>query len=161
MIIDDDVDIVTITRTFLEHCGFDVITGHSGEEALQRIQDARPDVVLLDVMMPKMDGFWLCRVLKADPALAHVPVVFLTARDDAASRTEARQSGGAAYIAKPFDLDDLEGTLRDLVAKPDRAALESALDGRLDLGQSRAMLAKLSDAELAVLLERVNAALAS
>ncbi len=119
MIVDDDADIVAIASTFLTRRGFRVTQGSSGEEALARIQDARPDLVMLDVMMPKMDGFWLCRVLKAEPALADVPVIFLTARDDAEARAEARRSGGVGYIVKPFDLDELEDTIRDLLSQAD------------------------------------------
>lgn len=159
MIIDDDVDIVTITSTFLMRRGFDVITGYSGKDALAQIQQVRPDLILLDVMMPKMDGFWLCRVLKADPQLRDVPIMFLSARDDAEARAEARQSGGTAYVAKPFDLDDLECTIRDLLTHADKDALLAALDGRLRLGPHREILAKLSAAELSVLLDRVDAAL--
>lgn len=159
MIIDDDRDIVAIASAFLARRGFEVVSGHSGEDALAHIREARPHVILLDVMMPKMDGFWLCRVLKADAELADVPVLFLSARDDAAARNEARQSGGVEYVTKPFDLDDLESILRGVLSRTNKTSLIDQLDRRLGLGPHREMLVKLSAADLALLLDRVDAAL--
>jgi len=159
LIIDDDADIVVITKAFFERRGFHVVTGLSGEDALNRVKSVRPQVVILDVMMPQMDGFWLCRVLKSDPEFERVPVIFLSARDDQAARDEARKSGGALYLSKPFDLDDLENHVRSLLAQTEKSALVAALDKRLHLGDRAAMLGKLSAGDLQTLLERVDAAL--
>jgi len=161
MIIDDDRDIVSVTQSFLQRCGFSVVAAHSGGDALAAIRANRPSVVLCDVMMPNMDGFWLCRVLKAETDLAHIPVIFVSARDDAAARAEARKSGGTAYLTKPFDLGDLERLIRDHAVKSDKAALIEQLDARLRLGQERTMLAKLSQHELQILLDRIDAARSS
>ncbi len=108
LIVDDDKDILDITRDFLEAQGYNVLQAGSGKEALKKTHASEPDLILLDVMMPKMDGFWLCRVMKSDPKFQHIPIIFLTARDDAQSRIEGQKCGGDDYLSKPFDLDALD-----------------------------------------------------
>ena len=108
LIVDDDEDILQATSDFLEDRGYKIYQAGTGKEALKRTHESKPDLILLDVMMPKMDGFWLCRVMKSDPKLQHIPIIFLTARDDAQSRLEGQKCGGDDYLTKPFDLDALE-----------------------------------------------------
>lgn len=108
LIVDDDRDILDITCDFLEAQGYKVLQADSGKEALKKTHASKPDLILLDVMMPRMDGFWLCRVMKSDPELQNIPIIFLTAKDDAQSRIEGQKSGGDDYLTKPFDLDALD-----------------------------------------------------
>ena len=108
LIVDDDEDILHVTSDFLEARGYKVYQAGSGKEALKITRKLKPSLILLDVMMPKMDGFWLCRVMKSDPKLQHIPIIFLTAKDDAQSRMEGQKCGGDDYLTKPFDLDALD-----------------------------------------------------
>lgn len=115
LLVDDDADIRTVTRAALLRAGFAVEPVGSGEEALVAVRRSRPDVVLLDWMMPGLDGLDTYRRLRTDPATAKIPVVFLTA----ASHTDAVQRGlslgAAGCITKPFDALSLGDTLRRLL----------------------------------------------
>jgi DNA-binding response OmpR family regulator len=100
--VDDDENILNLERAILAQEGFEVIAATGAREALQAIETRSVDLVLLDVVMPEMDGFELCRHIKADPRFKNVPVVFLTARGGGESLAEGFESGGVMYIRKPF-----------------------------------------------------------
>jgi CheY-like chemotaxis protein len=103
LLAEDEPDVRLIARLSLKKAGFTVVTVGNGLEVLQRVAEERPDVVLLDWMMPDMDGYETCRRLKADPATAAVPVVFLTARVQEAEVARAMALGAVGCIGKPFD----------------------------------------------------------
>lgn len=110
---DDEEDIRTIAGVTLRHLGgWDVVDAASGEEAVATARSARPDAVMLDVMMPGMDGPATLAALRADPSTAGIPVVFLTAKVQATERRRLEDLGAAGVIAKPFD----PTTLADQVA---------------------------------------------
>jgi DNA-binding response OmpR family regulator len=114
--VDDDENILNLEKAILSQEGFAVISATSAKEALQVIQGASIDLILLDIVMPEMDGFELCRQLKTDPRFKDVPVVFLTARGGGEALAEGFESGGAMYIRKPFTAAKLlavVGTLLD------------------------------------------------
>jgi DNA-binding response OmpR family regulator len=100
--VDDDENILNLERAILAQEGFEVIGATGAREALRAIEGKSVDLVLLDVVMPEMDGFELCRQIKADPRFKNVPVVFLTARGGGESLAEGFESGGVMYIRKPF-----------------------------------------------------------
>ena len=113
LIIDDDRDLLQLVRRTLEFtAGWEVTTAGSGTAGLELARSATPDVILLDVMMPEMDGYEVCRRLKADPATAPVPIVLLTARRDLNERRLA-DSGAAGVVFKPFQPRDLAQQVRD------------------------------------------------
>ena len=116
LLAEDEPDVQLIARLALERAGFAVITATSGLEVIGRVAEERPDVILLDWMMPDMDGFETCRQLKADPATADIPVVFLTARVQEAEVARAMALGAAGCIGKPFDALTLGAQVRDLLA---------------------------------------------
>ncbi len=118
--IDDDADILTIARVALRDlAGFEVISFASGHEALARLAGCHPDIILLDVMMPDLDGEALMGHLKSDPALCAVPVVLLTAKAQQHDLDRYRRSGAAGIIPKPFDPTTLaEQVLAFLPARP-------------------------------------------
>ncbi|GAB4339490.1 MAG: hypothetical protein Kow0099_14600 [Candidatus Abyssubacteria bacterium] len=159
LIVDDDEDILDITRTFLEARGYAVMQARSGEEALKRVNASRPNLILLDVMIPKMDGFWLCRVIKSDPKLRQIPIIFLTAKDDAQSRIEGQRCGGDDYLTKPFDLDALDVRIKAQLKKLTKDELVGKIEALLDIPEPRGFLAKLDLDELTTLLERIDAKL--
>lgn len=96
----------------LEEAGYEVLVANDGETALGVAANARPDLILLDVMMPGIDGFETCRRFKADPSLREVPVIFLTARDDIESVVEGFDTGGIDYVVKPFEKREVLARIR-------------------------------------------------
>ena len=118
LIIDDDPDIRSIARLSLSRLGgMDVIEAASGGEGVRRAREERPDVILLDMMMPTMDGLDTLAALRAEPATALTPVIFLTARaGEEAERLRAL--GAAGVLIKPFDPRRLSQDVRALVARP-------------------------------------------
>jgi len=116
LLAEDEPDVQLIARLSLKKAGFTVVTAGNGLEALERVAAERPDVILLDWMMPDMDGYETCRRLKADPATADIPVIFLTARVQEAEVARALALGAAGCIGKPFDALTLGQRVKELVA---------------------------------------------
>jgi CheY-like chemotaxis protein len=113
LIIDDDPDLLLLVRRTLEFtAGWQVATAGSGAAGIALAQATRPQVILVDVMMPEMDGYEVCRRLKADPALARIPVVLLTARRELNPRQLA-ESGAAGVVFKPFQPAELAQQVRE------------------------------------------------
>ncbi len=111
--VDDDPVIQRLLQVNLEMEGYEVELAGDGEEALERVRSFRPDIVLLDIMMPKKDGWEVCAAIKSDPELGRTPVVFLSARAQDSDLERGTGLGADAYITKPFDPIDL----LDLVAE--------------------------------------------
>ena len=107
LVVDDDPNAIDIVRTFLEAKGYRVATAKDGSEALAQLEEVRPDLVLLDVMMPGMDGWEVARVIKNHPSFGSTRVVMLTARSDFADKHEGLRAGADDYIVKPIQLREL------------------------------------------------------
>jgi DNA-binding response OmpR family regulator len=114
LLVDDEPSIRETLSFILEMEGFSVSTAQDGEQALAEIARLRPRVVLLDAMMPRRDGFDVCRTVKADPTLAGTAIVILTALGQEADRRRALDAGADYYVAKPFDEEELIALLRHL-----------------------------------------------
>jgi DNA-binding response OmpR family regulator len=112
---EDDPDIQLVARLSLKRAGFQVVVAGNGTEALAKVAAEKPDVALLDWMMPEMDGVEVCRRLKADPETAAIPVVFLTARSQEAELKTGLSMGAIGYITKPFDALTLGDRVRELL----------------------------------------------
>ena len=102
LIVDDVEDNLEILGDLLKFDGYNVQTARSGVSALKRVQEAHPDLILLDILMPGMDGFEVCERLKADPKTSDIPVVFVSSMTDVESKVRGFKSGGVDYINKPF-----------------------------------------------------------
>ena len=107
LVVDDDENILNLEKTILEQKGFHVTPAGGGAEALRLLGTAMFDLVLLDVMMPEVDGFTVCRKIKEDPRLKDVPVIFLTAKGGGDALAEGFESGAVMYINKPFTANKL------------------------------------------------------
>jgi DNA-binding response OmpR family regulator len=107
LVVDDDENILNLERTILEQKGFDVTSAGGGADALRVLAGATFDLVLLDVMMPEVDGFTVCRKIKDDPRLKDIPVIFLTAKGGGDALAEGFESGAVMYINKPFTANKL------------------------------------------------------
>jgi signal transduction histidine kinase len=112
LIVDDKPQNLRLVSDFLAEQGFDLVLARTGAQALERVGRARPELVLLDVRMPDMDGFEVCRRLKADPATAVVPVIFMTAMDDTAHKLEGFRLGAVDYVTKPIQREELLARIR-------------------------------------------------
>ncbi len=111
-VIEDDRDLAALLRYKLEREGFEFAHTEDGLTATAFCQRVQPDVIILDVMLPGLDGFSVCRELRSDPVLRDVPVVFLTARGSEADRLRGLQIGGDDYVVKPFSVRELVARLR-------------------------------------------------
>jgi CheY-like chemotaxis protein len=111
LLADDEQFIVIAYKDGLEHAGYSVVVAHDGEEALNQVQASTPDLILLDIIMPKMNGFEVLRALKADPAYANIPVVVLTNLSQSKDEEEARAAGAVDFVVKA------DISLKDLLAR--------------------------------------------
>jgi two-component system, OmpR family, phosphate regulon response regulator PhoB len=116
LVVDDEADVQLLCRVNLEFEGYRVITAADGEEALARVAEELPDVVLLDVMLPKIDGWQVLERLKADERTKAVPVVMLTAKVQDEDQIRGWTAGAAEYITKPFSPLSLSQVLADVLA---------------------------------------------
>lgn|SRR5574338_482514 len=116
LIIDDDV----IERELLQRClavaGYRVLSAPDGEDGVTLAREHGPDLIVLDVVMPGMNGYQTCRRLRALPETSATPVLMLTSKDQAADRFWADEVGASAYLTKPVDVTELLGTARDLLS---------------------------------------------
>ena len=117
LVVDDDKDIRELIQLCLESEGLEVVTASDGREALARVEEVRPDAILLDLMMPEVDGWEVIRTLKArHDDIADVPVFMMTAYGDRQSRVRGALERACKYITKPFDPNVLPAMIRDEVA---------------------------------------------
>jgi DNA-binding response OmpR family regulator len=107
LIVDDEVDLVETVRFPLEMEGFNVLVSYNGEDALNQARKEKPDLILLDLMLPKLDGYKVCRLLKFDERYKNIPILMLTAKTQEKDKALGMETGANDYITKPFDLDKL------------------------------------------------------
>ncbi|QZZ19699.1 response regulator [Leptothermofonsia sichuanensis E412] len=107
LVVDDTVVNLKLLSTLLRREGYDVRCATSGEMALRSTQFSPPNLILLDINLPEMDGYEVCRRLKSDPATARIPVIFISALDTSSAREQAFAVGGLDYIAKPYRIQDV------------------------------------------------------
>jgi len=115
LIADDEENIVTSLEFLLRHAGFEVLTAADGEQALQMARAERPDLVLLDVMMPRRNGYEVCQELRSLPQFAALKIVMLTARGREAEAAKGLAMGADAYITKPFSTRELVTRIKSLL----------------------------------------------
>ena len=107
LIVDDEPDIVETLKFLIESEGFESITAMDGEEALRKAKEENPDVMILDVMLPKINGYKVCRLLKFDNKYKHIPILMVTARSQEEDKVIGEETGADEYITKPFDINEL------------------------------------------------------
>ncbi len=107
LVVDDESDIVSTVQYRLKFCDFEVITANNGKEGLEKAADEKPDLILLDINMPIMDGHEMLERLKSRPDLKDIPVIMLTAYSDTKDIAKAADIGIADYVTKPFDFTEL------------------------------------------------------
>src|SRR3989338_5031088 len=107
LVIDDEQDLVDMLEITLESEGYEVLKAYDGHEGLEKSRESKPDLILLDVMLPKMDGYQVCRLLKFDDSSKDIPIVMLTARNQKQDRLTGKRVGADEYLVKPFSNEDL------------------------------------------------------
>jgi DNA-binding response OmpR family regulator len=115
LVVEDDSDLRELLRFNLKKAGFSVGTAVDGVEAVKKARSLLPDLILLDLMLPELDGFAVCEILRRDSALASVPVIILTALSSQLARLNGLAAGANDYITKPFNLGDLLGRVEALL----------------------------------------------
>lgn len=118
LVVDDAKSLLALVQVYLMGWGLDFMVAGDGIEALEKARATKPDLVISDVRMPRMDGFELCAAFRADPALRSVPVVLFTSLNDEASRQKGTLLGAAAFLNKPVSVDALRGVVAKLLALP-------------------------------------------
>ncbi len=116
--VDDNHDAIMILSAVLKRAGYRVITAVDGAQAIERAKEQRPELILLDLMMPKMDGFEVCRVLKNDPEMKNTPIFMFTARSDLYSQKEGLALGACEFLKKPLHPRDLIQKIKEHLPPP-------------------------------------------
>ncbi|MCK5069047.1 MAG: response regulator [Desulfocapsa sp.] len=117
LVVDDSPTLLKMTISVLEETQlYEIVTAVDGVDALQKVISFKPDLVLLDVVMPKMDGFQVCRKLKAFPKTKHIPVILLTSKSQKVDKFWGKKQGADMYLTKPFDKENLLDAVRKSLA---------------------------------------------
>jgi len=117
LIVDDEPDLVETIRFSLELEGYNVLVASNGEEGLNVARQEKPDLILLDLMLPKLDGYKVCRLLKFDERYKHIPILMLTAKTQEKDKILGKETGANEYITKPFDMDELMAKIKSYLSK--------------------------------------------
>lgn len=116
LIIDDDQELVSLLKMRFELEGYQALTAYDGEDGLLAAREQKPDLIILDVMMPQMDGFHVCRLLKFDLKTDRIPIILLTARTTPKDHAIGLDVGSNRYLTKPFEFDELRQSVQSLLA---------------------------------------------
>ena len=142
LVVDDEPKIVQLARDYLEHAGFDVVTAADGRAALDQLRKRRPDLVVLDLGLPELDGLDVTRTIRRD---SNLPIIMLTARDDEVDKLLGLELGADDYLTKPFSPRELVARVKAVLRRTERAAEPAdrvrAGDLTLDLPRMRAEIA--------------------
>lgn len=114
LIVDDEKDIVETIQFVLEAQGYSCITAFDGEKGLKKAKDKNPDLIILDVMMPNINGFKISRLLKFDAKYKNIPIIMLTARSQKEDKMIGEETGADLYMTKPFDIDQLVNNVKKM-----------------------------------------------
>jgi DNA-binding response OmpR family regulator len=117
LVVDDEVDLVETIRFPLEGEGFNVLASYDGEDALNQARKENPDLILLDIMLPKLNGYKVCRLLKFDERYKHIPILMLTAKTQEKDKTLGKETGADEYITKPFDIEELVAKVKSYLSE--------------------------------------------
>lgn len=116
LIIEDEKDIRQLITFTLQYAGYQVVAGKDGQEAVELVKQEMPDLILMDVRMPRLDGYGACRIIKADEATKHIPVAFLSAKGQDSEIEKGFEVGANEYLLKPFTPTELIDRVKTLLA---------------------------------------------
>ena len=130
LVVEDDPDIVRLLEIYFNSQGYDVKAAARGGEALAQCRQELPDLIVLDIMLPDMDGYAVCRELRTATRTSHIPIIFLTQRDERGDRIAGLELGADDYITKPFDLEELRLRVQNSIRSHQRTNLTDPRTGR-------------------------------
>jgi len=117
LLVDDEIQLIKIVKIRLESHGHEVLTAFDGKEGLEKVKSEKPDLIILDVMMPKIDGYQVCRLLKTDALYANIPIILFTGKAQDDFEEIGDKVGADAFVRKPFDSKVLLGKVEELLKK--------------------------------------------
>jgi len=129
LIVEDDVDISNMLRIYFSGQGYDVDAALSGSEALDKTRQGLPHLIVLDIMLPGMNGYDVCRTLRTQTRTSHIPVIFLTQKDERSDKLQGLELGADDYITKPFDIEELKLRVQNAIARAERESLTDPRSG--------------------------------
>lgn len=130
LVVEDDPNTSEMLRRYFEIVGYDVVNASTGGDAVEMAKDTQPAVIILDIILPDMDGYEVCKKLRSEESTDHIPIIFLTQKDERRDRLDGLSLGADDYITKPFDMDELRLRVHNII---DRLSGVSLVDARTGL----------------------------
>lgn len=123
LIVEDDADISAMLSLYFSSLNYDVARASRGSEALEQTRQRLPHLIILDIMLPDLDGFEICRILRTQARTSHIPVIFLTQKDERSNKIQGLELGADDYITKPFDIEELRLRVQNAITRSERERL--------------------------------------
>jgi len=136
LVIDDKEELLMLVAVIFEDTGYEIIGLKNSLEAFETAIKEQPDVIILDIMMPKMDGYQLCAKLKTDTRTSHIPVILLTAKAESKDKISGLETGADDYIVKPFEMNELKARIKNLIEQRKRIHEHFKSTGIIELEES-------------------------
>jgi PleD family two-component response regulator len=129
LIVEDDFDISNMLKIYFQGLGYSIDIASRGSEALQKTRQNLPHLIVLDIMLPDIDGYEVCRTLRTNTRTSHIPIIFLTQKDERSDRLQGLELGADDYITKPFDIEELKLRVQNAIARAERESLTDPRSG--------------------------------
>ena len=129
LIVEDEVDISNLLKIYFGNLGYEISTAYRGSEALEKTQGLLPDLIILDINLPDIDGYEVCRQLRGKVRTSNIPIIFLTQRDERGDRLQGLELGADDYVTKPFDFDELKLRVAGAIRRAERERLTDPRTG--------------------------------
>jgi len=129
LVVEDDRDISDMLKIYFSGLGYDVDVAPRGEDALEKTRQIMPHLIILDIMLPDIDGYEVCRRLRINTRTSHIPVIFLTQKDERSDKLQGLELGADDYITKPFDIEELRLRVQNAISRAERESLTDAQSG--------------------------------
>lgn len=122
LVVDDEIHIAKIISYTLEHENYNVVVAHDGKEGLRLAREESPDLIVLDLMLPNIDGYKVCRLLKFDEKYRHIPIILLSARSEDEDKIMGEEVGADFFMEKPFNPDELLAKIQELIGQQENVS---------------------------------------
>jgi len=130
LVVEDDIDIGNMLKIYFSGMDFDVDVAMRGSDALDKTKQVLPNLIVLDIMLPDIDGYEVCRNLRTNMRTSHIPVIFLTQKDERSDKLQGLELGADDYITKPFDIEELKLRVQGAIKRAERESLTDPRSGR-------------------------------
>jgi len=129
LVVEDDVDIANMLKIYFTSLNYDVDVANRGRDALEKTKQVLPHLIVLDIMLPDIDGYEVCRTLRTSTRTSHIPVIFLTQKDERSDKLQGLELGADDYITKPFDIEELKLRVQGAIRRSERESLTDPRSG--------------------------------